>query len=255
MKSSETKTALVTGAAHRIGRAIALNLADAGWAIGVHYGKSETAARKLADEITNTGGRAATFKADLGDEAETRDLIKMATRELGRVTCLVNNASVFESDAPDTEDRRIWDRHMAVNLRAPFVLAQEFVAALKDDGEGNIINLVDQRVGNLTPYFTSYTLSKAGLWTLTQTLALAFAPKVRVNAVGPGPTLPSDRQSEDEFKRQYGATPLARQVGEEEIAAAIRFILASPSMTGQMITLDSGQQLGWAIPSGDGPDE
>jgi len=155
---------------------------------------------------------------------------------------------LFEEDGPDTTDPRIWDRHMEVNLRAPFVLGQELTRLLPEGKTANIINLIDQRIANLTPYFTSYTLSKSALWTLTQTQAMALAPRVRVNAISPGPTLQSKRQTEEQFERQYMATPLERAVGTWEISGAVRFILATPSMTGQMITLDAGQHLGWSLP-------
>ena len=158
---------------------------------------------------------------------------------------LVNNASIFENDLVSTVTRESWDRHLAVNLRAPFVLMQEFAARLPPDCGGLIVNMLDERVWNLTPYFVSYTLSKAGLWTLTQTMALALAPRIRVNAIGPGPTLPSPRQSTEQFAAQCRAMPLQRGTSPDEIAAALRFILAAPAMTGQMIALDGGQHLGW----------
>ncbi len=182
---------------------------------------------------------------------DTASLVRRAVDAVGPLTALVNNASVFETDGADTATRASWDLHMEVNLRAPFVLTQAFARALLPDACGNVINILDQRVWNLTPFFTSYTVSKAGLWTLTQTLAMALAPSVRVNAVGPGPTLPSARQTEESFRRQWAALPLSRRVRPEEIAAAIRFILDAPSVTGQMIAVDAGQHLGWS-PRGSG---
>ena len=148
----------------------------------------------------------------------------------------------------ETATRDSWDRHLAVNLRAPFVLIQDFSARLPPSAGGIVVNMLDQRVWRLTPYFLSYTLSKAGLWTLTQTMALALAPRIRVNGIGPGPALPSPRQSREQFERQVAAMPLGRGTGPEEIAAALRFILSAPAMTGQMIALDGGQHLGWATP-------
>ena len=174
--------------------------------------------------------------------------IARAAEALGPLDCLVNNASRFDYDAVDSVTRESWDSHMETNLRAPFVLTQRFAATLPEAAHGNVINLLDQRVWNLTPHFMSYTLSKAGLWTLTRTLALALAPRIRVNAIGPGPTLPSARQTEEQFRRQAESTPLGRAATPEEICAAIRFILAAPAMTGQMIGLDGGQHLGWAPP-------
>jgi NAD(P)-dependent dehydrogenase (short-subunit alcohol dehydrogenase family) len=246
MSDTKPRTALVTGAARRVGRAIACDLARAGWAVAVHYNSSPEDAAETARLIASTGGRAITLQADLTDEAAVRGLVAAAERALGPVTLLVNNASVFENDTATTRDRAVWDANMAVNLRAPFVLSQEMAARLGENGPGNIVNIVDQRVLNLTPFFTSYTVSKAALWTLTQTLAMAFAPTVRVNAIGPGPVLPSPRQTEEQFKRQYELLPLGRSVDPAEIARAVRFILESPSMTGQIILLDAGQHLGWA---------
>ena len=240
------QTALVTGAARRVGRAIACDLARAGWAVAVHYNSSPEDAAETARLIASAGGRVATLQADLADETAVRGLVAAAERALGPVTLLVNNASVFENDTAATRDRAVWDANMAVNLRAPFVLSQELAARLGGNGPGNIVNIVDQRVLNLTPFFTSYTVSKAALWTLTQTLAMAFAPGIRVNAIGPGPVLPSPRQTEEQFKRQYELLPLGRAVDPGEIAGAVRFILESPSMTGQIILLDAGQHLGWA---------
>lgn len=239
------RTALVTGAGKRIGRAIALDLAGHGWALAVHYNRSGTDAAAVVAEIEGRGGRAAAFGADLSVETEGAALVDRAATALGPVGCLINNASVFERDDPETVTAESWALHMQVNLRAPFLLAQAFVRQLPAEAVGNVLNILDQRVWNLTPYFTSYTVSKAALWTLTQTLAMALAPRVRVNAVGPGPTLPSARQTEEQFVRQWSALPMARRVQPEEICAAIRFILDAPSLTGQMIAIDGGQHLAW----------
>jgi NAD(P)-dependent dehydrogenase (short-subunit alcohol dehydrogenase family) len=244
------KTALVTGAGRRIGRAIALDLARHGWAVAVHHQRSAEEADALVQKIASAGGRAVALGADLMRETETRALVPQARDALGDLGCLVNNASLFEVDTPETATREVWDRHMEANLRAPFVLTQCFAAQLPGDTRGNVINLIDQRVWNLTPYFTSYTVSKAALWTLTRTLALALAPRIRVNAIGPGPTLPSARQSQEQFEVQCRATPLGHGASPEEIAEAVRFILSAPAMTGQMIALDGGQHLGWAQGTG-----
>ena len=176
-----------------------------------------------------------------------------AAAALGPVTCLVNNASAFEPDTIATVTRASWDTHMETNLRAPLVLTQAFARALPSGAAGNVINILDQRVWNPTPYFLSYTVGKAGLWMLTKTLALALAPAIRVNAIGPGPTLPSERQSAEHFARQQRNTPLRRGPQPEEIGRAARFILDSPSLTGQMIALDGGQHLGWATPESGAP--
>lgn len=248
------KNALVTGASHRIGRAIALDLAQAGWNVAVHHNESADAARRVVAEIEAAGGHATAVRADLSLEAETALLIRHASDATGPITCLVNNAARFEHDAADSVTRDSWDLHMETNLRAPFVLTQEMARYLPDNTNGAVINIIDERVWNLTPHFISYTLSKAGLWTLTQTMALALAPRIRVNAVGPGPTLPSPRQTESQFDRQSASTPLKRGTTPEEICEAIRFILAAPALTGQMIALDGGQHLGWRSGAND-PEE
>ena len=240
------KAALVTGGARRIGRVLALALAADGFAVAIHHRRSHAAAENLVALIRGKGGRAVALAADLGDERAVRELLPRAEQALGPIGCLVNNAGVFASDTVETATPDSWDLHLAVNLRAPFVLIQDFAARLPKTAGGVVVNLLDQRVWSLTPYFVSYTLSKAGLWTLTQTMALALAPRIRVNGIGPGPALPSPRQSAEEFARQCGTMPLRRGTGPEEIAAALRFILAAPAMTGQMIALDGGQHLGWA---------
>jgi len=239
--SKHPGTALITGAAHRIGRAMAEDLARHGWKIALHGNTSIKVAEALAESLPTD---ACVLKADLNDETEVRQLISKAEAALGPVTCLVNNASVFESDSLEDATRESWALHMDVNLRAPFCLIQDFAKALPEHVTGNVINVIDQRVWNLTADFASYTLSKAGLWTLTQTAALALAPKIRVNAIGPGPTLKSIHQSAEDFEAEWRSVPLGRKVSLEEICAALRFILDAGSMTGQMIALDSGQHLG-----------
>jgi NAD(P)-dependent dehydrogenase (short-subunit alcohol dehydrogenase family) len=201
-------------------------------------------------EIAAAGGRAVAVGADLADETAVEALVPRAVAALGPLGCLVNNAAVFENDLALTASRDSWDRHLDTNLRAPFVLMQHFARQLPDTAQGAVINLLDERVWSLTPYFISYTLSKAGLWALTQSMALALAPRIRVNGIGPGPTLPSPRQTEEQFQRQQEMMPLRRGTTPEEIAAAVRFILAAPAMTGQMLALDGGQHLGWAQPAG-----
>jgi NAD(P)-dependent dehydrogenase (short-subunit alcohol dehydrogenase family) len=251
--ATRPRAALVTGAAQRIGRAIALALAADGWAVAVHYRASHAPADAVVAEIERAGGRAVALAADLADESAVAGLVPRAVAALGPLGCLVNNASSFENDTATTANRDSWDRHVEVNLRAPFVLMQEFAAQLPEAATGAIINMLDQRVWSLTPHFVSYTVSKAGLWTLTRTMALALAPRVRVNGIGPGPTLPSPRQSKEQFERQCAALPLRRGTSPEEIAAAVRFILAAPAMTGQMIALDGGQHLGWGQQSAAAP--
>jgi NAD(P)-dependent dehydrogenase (short-subunit alcohol dehydrogenase family) len=241
------KAALVTGAGQRIGRACALALAEAGFAVAVHYRGSRTAAEAVVAAIGDNG-KAVALSTDLADEAAVAELMHRAASALGPIGVLVNNASVFANDTVDEVTRASWDEHLAVNLRAPFVLMQEFARGLPADAGGLIVNLLDQRVWNLTPYFVSYTLSKAGLWTLTQTMALALAPRIRVNGIGPGPTVPSARQSSEQFIEQCRSVPLQRGTSPMEIGAALRFLLAAPAITGQMLALDGGQHLGWAQP-------
>ncbi|MDA8229714.1 MAG: SDR family oxidoreductase [Magnetospirillum sp.] len=240
------RVALVTGAAHRIGRAVALALAEEGFAVAIHYSASAADAEALAADIRGQGGHAVTFAANLAREEETARLLPAVSAAMGPVGVLVNNASTFERDEALTATRATWDFHMEVNLRAPFVLSQELARQLPLDAEAVIVNLLDQRVWNLTPHFTTYTLSKAGLWILTQTLALALAPGVRVIGIGPGPALPSRRQTAEQFAAQSARTPLRRGTSPAEIAGAVRFALATPSFTGQMIALDGGQHLEWA---------
>ncbi|MGH6976451.1 MAG: SDR family oxidoreductase [Stellaceae bacterium] len=240
------RSALVTGGARRIGRAIALTLAAQGWHVAVHYGTSCDDAEALVAEIRSRDRRAAAIAADLTREAEVATLVPRAAEAIGPLTLLVNNASAFERDDVLTVTRASWDRHLETNLRAPFVLMQEFARQLPAGVEGSVVNILDERVWNLTPYFVSYTVSKAALWTLTQTMALALAPRIRVNGIGPGPTLPSPRQSDEQFRQQVDLLPLRRGVTPDEIARAVTFILGSPAMTGQMIALDGGQHLNWA---------
>ena len=240
------RAALVTGGAQRVGRVLALALAEDGFSVAIHYHHSRSAGESLAEQICTNGGRAIAIAADLADEEAVTALLPCAESGLGPIGCLVNNAAVFADDTVATATRESWDLHLAVNLRAPFVLMQNFAARLPENMSGVVVNLLDQRVWSLTPYFVSYTLAKAGLWTLTQTMALALAPRIRVNGIGPGPTLPSPRQSAEQFVRQYELMPLRRGTSPQEIAAAMRFILSAPAMTGQMIALDGGQHLGWA---------
>ena len=244
--------ALVTGAAHRLGRAMALGLAQDGYGVAVHYSRSGDAAQAVAAEIIAQGGRAQAFHANLENEDQTQALVPAVVDALGPIGVLINNASRFERDEALTADRAHWDLHMEANLRAPFVLSQHMARVLPETAQGVIINMLDQRVWNLTPHFTTYTLSKVGLWTLTQTLALALAPRIRVAGIGPGPALPSTRQSLDQFQRQAARTPLQIPTSPDEIVTTMRYILAAPSLTGQMVALDGGQHLDWApggIPS------
>jgi len=237
------QTALITGSARRIGRTIALDLAAHGWRVAIHYRNSRDEAEALASEIQQAGGPAVAVSANLADLADVQSLIERCAEALGPVTCLVNNASEFFLDTIGSVTPEGWDTHLDINLKAPVFLAQALYANLPAGVEGNVINIIDQRVWRPTPDFFSYTISKAGLWTATQTLAQAMAPRVRVNAIGPGPVLQSVHQTQADFAAETLTTPLQRGPSLPEIAAAVRFILATPSMTGQMIALDGGQHL------------
>jgi NAD(P)-dependent dehydrogenase (short-subunit alcohol dehydrogenase family) len=250
-------TALVTGAGKRLGRAMALYLAGRGHDVAVHYSASRDEAEAVAAEIRAMGRRAQTFQADLLDETQVQALIPAATAALGPLTVLVNNASIFEYDRIDTATRQSWDRHIESNLRAPYVLTQAFAAqcppALTDDNgeplaQGLIVNMIDQRILKLTPEFSTYTIAKMGLWALTQTAAQGLAPHIRVNGIGPGPTLQGARQSAQHFVTQRAATVLGRGASPSDITAALGFFLDSPAVTGQFIAVDGGQHLGWRTP-------
>lgn len=237
---------LVTGGAKRIGKAIVERLAAGGWDIAIHYNGSADAAEALADELRGQGRRAIAVGADLTDEAALDGIIETASVALGGLTALVNNASVFQRDGLETDGREIWDLHMAIHVRAPYLLSQKLFRQLDGGQTGTVVNIVDQRVLNPSSHFLSYTLSKMALWDQTQVLARAMAPRVRVNAIGPGPVLPSTRQSNDDFERQASQTPLAHAVNPAEIADAAAFLLDAPSVSGQIIAVDSGQHMNWA---------
>lgn len=250
--------ALVTGAGKRLGRAMALYLARRGYDVAVHYATSGAEAGAVVAEITALGRRAVALQADLLIEAQTGTLVARAAQALGGpLTVLVNNASIFEYDTLGTATRESWDRHLESNLRAPVVLTQAFSAqapAADLDAAGEpraqalVINMIDQRVRKLTPEFMSYTIAKMGLWAFTRTAAQALAPQVRVNAIGPGPTLRGERQSPEHFTRQRAATVLGRGAHPEDVTAALGFFLDSPAVTGQLICVDGGQHLAWRTP-------
>ncbi len=256
-RSVASGAALVTGGARRIGRTICRTLAEDGWAVAVHHLRSAREAEEVVADIAAGGGHAVAIAADLADTTAATGLIPRVAAELGPLTCLVNNASVFEPDDILSATDESWRRHIDVNLRAPFFLTQAFAKqtafakGTATGASGCIVNIIDERVWNPTPHFASYTVSKSGLWTLTRTCALALAPRIRVNGIGPGPTLPSPRQSLEHFEAQGASTPLGRGATPDEIASAVRFILSSPAMTGQMIALDGGRHLKWRRRPGD----
>jgi|SRR5579859_1227333 len=237
--------ALITGGARRIGRALVTAAADAGYDVGIHVRSIDDEAEAAAAEVRARGRKAALLACDLRKEATTVALIGEAEAELGAVTLLVNCASVFEEDAFSDMNRASWDAHMETNLRAPLVLAQVFARRLPQARQGLIINLLDQRVLRPAPEFFSYSLSKIALWDATQMLAQALAPRIRVNAIGPGPTLPSIYQDQAAFEAEARATLLERPASPAEIAQALRYLIEASSVTGQMIAVDGGQHLAW----------
>ena len=242
--------ALITGAARRLGRAIALDLARHGWRIGVHYRDSEAEALSLVAEIEGLGGRAAALPADLARLNDLEGLVGACAEALGPATCLINNAACFEWDWPDKFDESGWSLHHEVNLRAPVFLTKAFANSLPASADGNVINLIDQKVHALNPHYFTYTIAKSALWTATRTLAQALAPRIRVNAIAPGPVLPYKGQSAEDFERECRDTLLKRAVPVSDITAAVRFLLETGSITGQMIALDDGRHLNWRPDAG-----
>ena len=243
----EAKKIIVTGAANRIGRSIALELASYDTQIVIHYSKSYVAAKKLKIELENLGSIVHLLKADLNNFKQTQEIIPYAYKKMKGLNCLVNNASIFENDNLIDFSDKSFLKHMNVNLKAPSILIRNF--AKKYSGkDGNIINIIDQRVEKLTPFFFSYTLSKSGLATLTKTSAMKLAPNIRVNAVSPGPTLKNKRQSEKHFKKQWMSTILEKKVDTKNVSSAVRFLINNNNITGQVINVDSGQRLAWKTP-------
>jgi NAD(P)-dependent dehydrogenase (short-subunit alcohol dehydrogenase family) len=250
--------ALVTGAGARLGQAMAVYLAGRGYDVAVHYAGSQEGAADTVAQIEALGQKAVAFQADLLDEDQTAALLPAVIKAFARpVTVLVNNASIFEYDNITTANRTSWDRHINSNLRAPFVLTQALAAqappAIDDDAgepvaQALVINMLDQRVQKLTPEFMTYTIAKMGLWAFTQTAAQALAPQVRVNGIGPGPTLQGHRQSKAHFDKQRAATILERGANATDITAALGYFLDAPAVTGQMLAVDGGQHLGWVTP-------
>ncbi|TVS05215.1 MAG: SDR family oxidoreductase [Rhodobacteraceae bacterium] len=250
--------ALVTGAAKRLGRAMALCLAQRGHDIAIHYATSAQSAEALAEEVEALGRKAVCLRADLLDEAQLAPLVVESARELGGpLSVLVNNASIFEQDSIATATRESWDRHMMSNLRAPFVLTQAFAAqcpAPQKDGAGEpvaqglVVNMIDQKVRKLTPQHMTYSIAKMGLWAFTKMAAQELGPKVRVNAIGPGPTLQAVDQGAAEYQRSRESTVLQRGANLSDITAALGFLLDAPAVTGQLLCIDGGQHLVWQTP-------
>ena len=243
----ETKKIVITGGATRIGRSIALELANFGVQIVIHYSKSSVAAKKLKLELENLGATVHLFKADLNNLKQTQKIIAYSYKKMKGVNCLINNASIFENDDLMNFSDKSFIRHINVNLKAPAILIRDF-AKLYKGNEGNVVNIIDQRVEKLTPFFFSYTLSKSNLVTLTKTSAMKLAPNIRVNAVSPGPTLKNKRQSEKHFKKQWKSTILKKKVDTQNVSSTVKFLINNNNITGQIINVDSGQRLAWKTP-------
>jgi NAD(P)-dependent dehydrogenase (short-subunit alcohol dehydrogenase family) len=243
----EANKIIITGGATRMGAAIAKKLSGANKEILIHYNKSKFKAERLKKELEKNGTKIYLAKGDLSKEADLKKIVKFAKSKLKYFDCLVNNASLFENDKLENFTTESWGKHLRTNLRAPALLSKEFSKNIKGKNN-NIINIIDQRVFKLTPYFFSYTISKTGLYTLTKTSAMSLAPNIRVNGIAPGPTIKNQRQTEKHFKKQYLATPLKRQVDVDQICYAVDFFIKNRSITGQVLAIDSGQNLNWQTP-------
>lgn len=243
----EARKIIITGGATRIGAAIAKKLSGPNKEIVIHFNKSRSKAEKLKKELSENGTKIYLIKGDLEKENDINKIMKFSKLKLKYFDCLINNASLFENDKLENFTSKSWDKHININLRSPALLSKSFAKNVKGLNN-NIINIIDQRVFKLTPYFFSYTISKTGLYTLTKTSAMSLAPKIRVNGIAPGPTIKNQRQSEKHFKKQYLATPLKRQVDVKQICNAVDFFIKNISITGQVLAVDSGQSLNWKTP-------
>ena len=243
----EANKIIITGGATRIGAAISKKLSGPGVEIVIHYNKSKSSAEKLKKELSKSETKVYLVKGDISKEKDVKKIVKFAKSKLKYFDCLVNNASLFENDKIENFTTNSWGRHLRTNLRAPALLSKEFAKNTKSSNN-NIINIIDQRIFKLTPFFFSYTISKTGLYTLTKTSAMSLAPNIRVNGIAPGPTLKNKKQTEKHFRKQYLATPLKRQVDLKEICNAVDFLINNRSITGQVLAIDSGQNLNWQTP-------
>ena len=241
----KNKNLLITGAATRVGKAIALHFAERGWNIGLHYFRSSSKAKKLKKIIEQNRVQVALIKADLKNPKQTEKIIFLAKKKLGTIDCLVNNAALFEKDDIANFTTKGWNDHLNINLLAPAILTKQFAKQAKKKTVSNIINIIDQRIFNLTPYFMSYTISKSGLQTLTKTMASRLGPNIKVNAIAPGPTIKSKRQTDRHFRNQVRSTLLKKTVSSEDICDTVEFLINNNSITGQIIAVDSGQNLSW----------
>ena len=241
----KNKNLLITGAATRLGRAIALHFAERGWNIAIHYFQSSSKAKKLKKIIEQNSVKVALIKADLKNSKQTEKIISIAKRKLGTIDCLVNNAALFEKDDIINFTIKSWNNHLNINLLAPTILTKKFAMQASKKTVSNIINIIDQRVFKLTPFFMSYTISKSGLQTLTKTMAMRLGPNIKVNAVAPGPTIKSKRQTDRHFRNQVRSTLLKKSVRSEDICDTVEFLINNNSISGQIIAVDSGQNLSW----------
>ena len=243
----EARKIIITGGATRIGAAIAEKLAGPNIEIIIHFNKSKSKAESLSKKLQRLGSKVYLVSADLSKKRDIQKLIKFSKSKMKFFDCLINNASLFENDKLENFSSKSWEKHISTNLKAPAILSKEFSKNVRGKNN-NIINIIDQRVFKLTPYFFSYTLSKTGLYTLTKTSAMSLSPNIRVNGIAPGPTIKNKRQSEKHFKSEYLATPLKQQVDVNEICNAVDFYIKNSSITGQVVAIDSGQSLNWQTP-------
>ena len=241
----KNKNLLITGAATRVGKAIALHFAERGWNIALHYFRSSAKAKELKKIIEQRWVKVALIKADLKNPKQTEKIIPLAKKKLGAINCLVNNAALFEKDDIANFTNKSWNDHLNINLLAPTILTKQFAKQAPKKTVSNIINIIDQRIFNLTPFFMSYTISKSGLQTLTKTMAMRLGPNIKVNAIAPGPTIKSKRQTDKHFRNQVRSTLLKKTVRSEDICDTVEFLINNNSVTGQIIAVDSGQNLSW----------
>jgi len=244
----KNKNLLITGAATRVGKAIALHFAERGWNIALHYFKSSSKARNLKKIIEQSWVKVALIKADLKNVKQVAKINPLAKKQLGTIDCLINTAAFFEKEDISNFTLKSWNDHLNINLLAPTILTKQFAKQASKKTVSNIINIIDQRIFNLTPFFMSYTISKSGLQTLSQTMAMRLGPNIKVNGIAPGPTIKNKRQSAKHFKKQYLSTLLKKSVDTKEICSAVKFLITNKSITGQVIAIDSGQNLNWKTP-------
>ena len=241
----ENKNLLITGAATRVGKAIALHFAERGWNIALHYFRSSSKAQKLKKIIEQNRVKVVLIKADLKNSKQVEKIMPQAKRKLGTIDCLVNNAALFEKDDISNFTIKSWNDHLNINLLAPTILTKQFAKQVPKKTISNIVNIIDQRIFNLTPFFMSYTISKSGLQTLTKTMAMRLGPNIKVNGIAPGPIIKSKRQTDKHFRNQVKSTLLKKSVRLDDICDAVEFLINNNSITGQIITVDSGQNLSW----------